>query len=179
MFENAVKEDGWWADKLWTVGEESRRVHNTRTATTTWVSSFLQYSFPFTCQQTQECLEDFPGGPLAKNLPCNAGGAGSIPGQKTEIPHVVEQLSPQAVTTEFECPGATRKPSQCCNKRSHMMHKDHLCWNSDPMQTNKFFFLKCLALTPTRVWWLWTANENKWEIPYLNEWLLAFISIIR
>ena len=34
--------------------------------------------------------------PLAKNLPCNAGGAGSIPGQKTEIPHVVEQLSPQA-----------------------------------------------------------------------------------
>ena len=36
---------------------------------------------------------DFPGGPVIKNLPCNAGDAGSIPGWGTKIPHVVEQLS--------------------------------------------------------------------------------------
>ena len=28
----------------------------------------------------------FPGGPVVKNLPCNAGDAGSIPGQGTKIP---------------------------------------------------------------------------------------------
>ena len=30
---------------------------------------------------------DFPGGPVVKTLPSNAGGAGSIPGQGAEIPH--------------------------------------------------------------------------------------------
>ena len=36
----------------------------------------------------------FPGGPVVKNLPCNAGDVGSIPGQGTKIPHVTEQLKP-------------------------------------------------------------------------------------
>ena len=35
--------------------------------------------------------QDFPGGPTVKNLPCNSGGEGSIPGQGTKIPHP-EQL---------------------------------------------------------------------------------------
>ena len=30
---------------------------------------------------------DFPGCPVVKTLPSNAGGAGSIPGQEAEIPH--------------------------------------------------------------------------------------------
>ena len=30
---------------------------------------------------------DFPGGPVVKSLPYNAGDAGSIPGQGTKIPH--------------------------------------------------------------------------------------------
>ena len=30
---------------------------------------------------------DFPGGPVVKTLPSNAGGAGSIPGQGAKIPH--------------------------------------------------------------------------------------------
>jgi len=29
---------------------------------------------------------DFPGGPVVKNLPCNAGDMGSILGQGTKIP---------------------------------------------------------------------------------------------
>ena len=43
---------------------------------------------------------DFPGGPLVKNLPSNAGDAGSIPGRGTKIPHVMGQLSPHTATTE-------------------------------------------------------------------------------
>ena len=43
---------------------------------------------------------DFPGGPVVKNLPCNAGDAGSIPDRGTKIPHAVGQLSPCATNSE-------------------------------------------------------------------------------
>ena len=43
---------------------------------------------------------DFPGGPVVKNLPSNAGNMGSIPGQGTKISHAGGQLSPRAATTE-------------------------------------------------------------------------------
>ena len=46
---------------------------------------------------------DFPSGLVVKNLPRNAGDAGSIPGQRGKIPHAAEQLSPDATTTEPEC----------------------------------------------------------------------------
>ena len=48
--------------------------------------------------------------PVVKNLPCNAGGVGPIPGQGTKVPHVSEQLSPHASTSE----------SMLSNKRSHV-----------------------------------------------------------
>ena len=32
-------------------------------------------------------LWEFPGGPVVKTSPSNAGGAGSIPGQGAKIPH--------------------------------------------------------------------------------------------
>ena len=36
-----------------------------------------------------------PSGPVLKNLPSNAGGMGTIPGQGTKIPHAMGQpLSP-------------------------------------------------------------------------------------
>ena len=35
---------------------------------------------------------DIPGGPMVKNLPCNAGDMGLIPGQGTKIPLAMEQL---------------------------------------------------------------------------------------
>ena len=37
--------------------------------------------------------KDFPGGPVVKNLPSNAGDVGSIPGLGTKIPHMAGQLS--------------------------------------------------------------------------------------
>ena len=41
---------------------------------------------------------DLPGGPLVKNLPCNAEDTNSVPGWGTEIPHAAEQLSIHAST---------------------------------------------------------------------------------
>ena len=45
-------------------------------------------------------LWDFPGGPVVKNLPCNAGEVSSILVWEMKPPHAVEQLSPCAITTE-------------------------------------------------------------------------------
>ena len=44
---------------------------------------------------------DFPGGPVLKNPPSNAGATGSIPGRGTKISHAVGQISPHATTTEL------------------------------------------------------------------------------
>ena len=41
----------------------------------------------------KETTRDFPGGPVVKNLPSNAGDARSIPGCRTKIPHATGQLS--------------------------------------------------------------------------------------
>ena len=46
---------------------------------------------------------DFPAGQMVKNLPSNAGDAGSILGQGTKIPHAAGQLSPHTTTTELMC----------------------------------------------------------------------------
>ena len=46
-------------------------------------------------------LRDFPGGPVVKNPPSNAGDVGLIPGWGTKIPHAAGQLSPHAATTEL------------------------------------------------------------------------------
>ena len=46
-------------------------------------------------------MRNFPGGPVVKNPPCNAGDAGSISGRGTKIPHAAGKLSPRATTTEL------------------------------------------------------------------------------
>ena len=38
-------------------------------------------------EKNQNFFWDFPGHLMVKNLPCNAGDAGSIPGRGTKIPH--------------------------------------------------------------------------------------------
>ena len=43
---------------------------------------------------------DFPGGSVVKNLPCNLGDVGWIPGQGTKILHSKEQLSPWTASRE-------------------------------------------------------------------------------
>ena len=43
---------------------------------------------------------DFPGGPVVKNPPSNAGDVSSIPGRGIKIPHATGQLSPCMATRE-------------------------------------------------------------------------------
>ena len=45
---------------------------------------------------------DFPGGPVVKNMPSNAGDTGSIPGQGTKIPHAMGQLERSPCTAAKE-----------------------------------------------------------------------------
>ena len=47
---------------------------------------------------------------MVKTLLCNAGDMGSVPGQRTKIPHAMEQLSPHA-------------------KESKSHHEDSTCGN--------------------------------------------------
>ena len=39
---------------------------------------------------------DFPGGPMVKKPPSNAGDKGLIPGRGTKIPHAMGQLRPES-----------------------------------------------------------------------------------
>ena len=59
----------------------------------------LVHNVPYTLHNT--ALGDFPGGPVVKNPPYNAGDAGSIPGQVTKIPRAAGQLSPRNTITEL------------------------------------------------------------------------------
>lgn len=59
--------------------------------------------------QKEKEERDFPDGPVAQNppcKPCNAGDAGSIPGQRTEMPCAAEQLRPRATPPGPTRPGA-------------------------------------------------------------------------
>ena len=71
----------------------------------------MQLNIKITSNQIKKWTGDFPGGPVVKNLPCIAGYVGLIPGQGNKIPHVMEQLSLQATTTE---PHRLWSPT-CCN----------------------------------------------------------------
>ena len=67
------------------------------------------YEFPL----LKELSRDFPGGPVVKNLPSNAGDVGSIPSRGTKIPHAVGQLSPHTATREK--PACRNKDPACRN----------------------------------------------------------------
>ena len=57
---------------------------------------------------------DFPGGPVVKNLPSNAGDVGLIPGQETKISHASGQLSLH--TTTRKKPVHHNKEPKCSNE---------------------------------------------------------------
>ena len=74
--------DGWMASPIqwtWTWANSGK-----------WWGTRLQRIWHDLVTEPQR---DFPGGPVVKNLPYNAGDMGSIPGLGTKIPHSVEQLS--------------------------------------------------------------------------------------
>ena len=57
-------------------------------------------TFVVTSESQEPVDRDFPGGPVVKNPPCNAGDVGSIPGLGTKTLHSVERLSLFTATTE-------------------------------------------------------------------------------
>ena len=69
----------------------------------------LQLPSNITGEQNLKLNRDIPGGPVVKNLPCNAGDVGLIPGRATRNPHAVGQLTPKATmkiphfTTKTRC----------------------------------------------------------------------------
>ena len=81
------------------------------------------------------CFWDFPGGPVVKNPPSNAGKAGSIPGRGTKIRPAAGQLSQCATTTEPARSGAHATPREKPTRhnkisympqgRSHMQQLRH------------------------------------------------------
>ena len=54
----------------------------------------------------------FPGGPVVKNLPCNARDTSLIPGSG-RCHMQQEQLSPCATTTEARTPQESAAPTHC------------------------------------------------------------------
>ena len=56
-------------------------------------------------KKIKKVKENFPGGPLVKNPPANAGHIGLIP-DPGRSPHASEQLSPCATTAEARAPRA-------------------------------------------------------------------------
>ena len=72
---------------------------------------------------------DFPGGPVVKNLPPNAGDMGLIPGQETNIPHAVGQVSPHATTAGPMYSGAhapQQRPNATKRKKKKRRNVYHL-----------------------------------------------------
>ena len=59
------------------------------------------HAFP-RCKLSYTLSWDFPGGPVVRYLPCNAGDVDSISGQGSKIPHAMEQISLRATTRGSE-----------------------------------------------------------------------------
>ena len=101
----------------------------------------------------QELYENFPGGPVVKNLPANTGDLG-FDSLSRKIPHALGQLSPCVATTEAQAPIAcalqqekppqwevhasnkewpslatTRKSPQAATKTQHNQNKRRTVWD--------------------------------------------------
>ena len=70
------------------------------------------------CQSPCFTGGDFPGSPVVKNPPYDAGDAGSISGWGTKIPRAMEQLGLLTATTGP--PQAATRESVQGNERSHI-----------------------------------------------------------
>ena len=70
---------------------------------------------PRGASKARDEMRDFPGGPVVKSPPANAGGISSISGPGLgRFPHSREQLSPStAPTTEAPAAAATKSLQSC------------------------------------------------------------------
>ena len=93
--------------------------------------------------------QDFPSGPVVKNLPSNAGDTGSISIRGTKIPHAKGLLNPQATARE-KPPCHHREPTCAATKTQHSQINKIFFKNQFYHKKNKegwstlYFFLPCL-----------------------------------
>ena len=81
--------------------------------------------------------KDFPGGPVVKNPPSNAGDAGSIPSQGTKIPRAGWQLSPRTTTSELTC-CKLQSPRTTTREKPTQHHEEPGCNNKKmPLASTK------------------------------------------
>ena len=66
-------------------------------------------------------MGDFPGGPVVKNPPSDAGDKDSIPGQGSKIPNTSGQLKPR--TTAREDHTLQRRPRESKKKKKKKRKK--------------------------------------------------------
>ena len=71
-------------------------------------------------------VQDFPGDAVVKNPPANAGDMGSIP-DPGSIPHVVEQLSPSATTTEPALQSPRPTTTEARTPRARALQQEKAC----------------------------------------------------
>ena len=50
--------------------------------------------------EKKKLFQDFPGGPVVKNPPANAGDTGSTPGQERKVPQPTRQWGPLSTANE-------------------------------------------------------------------------------
>ena len=79
-------------------------------------------------QNTRSVYRYFPGGPVVKNLPCNAGDVGLISGRGTEVPHATEQLglraaAPVSHRPHLESPCAQGRTPRAATETQHSRKK--------------------------------------------------------
>ena len=90
-------------------------------------------------------LRDFPGGPVVKTLPSNAGCAGLIPGQGAKIPHAWRPRNQHI------------KQKQYCNK----LNKN---FKNGPHPKKKMYYLLTAFLATPSIWFAFsTGPDNKWR----------------
>ena len=75
--------------------------------------------------------QDFPGGPVVKKLPCNAGDAGSMLCPGTKTPHATEQLG---LTLQLR----SHISKSTCNTERSCMTQLRLDAANQPINKNAF-----------------------------------------
>ena len=91
------------------------------------------------CSIKETTSRYFPGSPVVKNPPCNAGVTGLTPGPGTKIPHATGQPSSPATATESTSSKAQAPQlvSPWAAMKDARWRQNPACCNQEPTQPNK------------------------------------------
>ena len=99
--------------------------------------------------EKQRLSRDFPGGPVVKDPPCNAGHKGWIPGKRAKILHAAEQLSPHTAAIEPADPRTHMPLESPCTATEDpaWWDKAPMCHNLDMIQPSINIYILNLILS--------------------------------